>query len=949
MLDPHPLQARMHGLQTRPIPSDGPVRILAISILIALVILTMPASYAQTNSERISFDIPSQSVPQALDLFSRQANVVLGFSEPGYENVKTRAVVGSFRPERALEMLLAGTGLRVRIGTGDSVIVHRGTDSTVGTESTVPTANSTKRDSYDTIVAQAGDRLRGTRQGLAPSTAAHLQAGSAMGNVPPAGAPALVDEIIVTGTSIRGVSPESSPLQIYTAIDIRNTGATTVEQFVASLPQNNNTLSEMGTGTSAREVNSTSASTADLRGLGVGSTLVLLNGRRMAPSSGGRAADISFIPIGAIERVEVLTDGASSVYGADAIGGVINFVLKDQQDSAESVLTFGAADGGSEQWRVDQSFGFNWENGYALIAASYMDRNPLDAADREFSRAAAPFTLVPEDTRKNLLATISQEVFGSINVSADILYSTKEPRTANLLTQFTSGADFSVREMEHEQTVVNLAIERSFGEKLNSALLVTFADASVDSDGFDNGPTIGVGPFFESEDTSTLDITAKVDGELFALPSGGLKYAVGAGYTEDEYEQFRDFSASGGSDPSTLTLDRDIRYAFGELLIPIASPEQNINGLRRLELSVSARYTDYSDFGDDTSPKIGVLWSPVEQLKLRGTFGESFRAPFLRQLSGAGFYFLIPIGTFAGGAFPDIWSPDNSTVMLFLNGSGSPTLGPEQAETTTFGFDFDLSGFSVSATYFNIDYTNRIDNPDTSNGNSSLSNPQDFPELFNLNPTLEQITEILGNSTGFNLIGVDTDDPAAVLAAVDVLADNRLRNLAISEMDGLDLSAAYTTEMSVGTLQIGVDVAKIFSFEERIFASAAPIGRIDTVQFPADLKARSYIGLGKDRWNARLNVNYVDDYDNPFDVDNPTIDDWTTVDLLLSYEFPTDTGKFSDGVRLGLTVLNALDEDPPFLPVGTRSDLSILNPVGFDPANANPLGRFVTIQMTKSW
>ncbi len=919
-------------------------RIWFAGLILAGVFGLLLTKHATAEPATVQFNIPAQSVSSALRAFARQANVQLLVSTQGLEAIQANAVVGSLEPHVALQALLAGTGLRAQYRPDSTVTVNRD-----GEPDGVP-VGSMNQDNVSFLFAQTdGTSDRGSDTGAASSEQRLAGRESVTENSDADRKAEIVDEIVVTGSSIRGVTPDSSPLAVYDVTDIRNTGALTIEQFVTTLPQNNNTLSEAGSGTSSREINSSSTSSADLRGLGVGSTLVLLNGRRMAPSSGARATDISAIPIEAVERVEVLTDGASAIYGADAIGGVINFVLKDQQDGAETSVTFGGAEGGSEQWRIDQSFGFNWADGNALIALSYMDRNALDAGDRDFARAAAPFTLIPEDTRKNVLATVSQLMPGGVYASADLLYTTREPRTANLLTQFTSGADFRVRDIEHEQTVFNLGLDRSFGETLNAALFLTYADASADTDGFSDGATIGFGPFFTSQDTNTIDVTAKIDGELARLPSGALMFALGAGYTEDEFDESRDFSASSGDTPTSLELARDVKYAFGELQIPLVSPEQNVTGVRRFEVNLSARYTDYSDFGENTSPKIGLLWSPIEQLKIRGTFSESFKAPFLPQLSGAGFYFILPVASFAGGIFPDIWSTDDSTVMLFLNGSGNPTLGPEEAENYTLGFDLDFSGLSISATYFNIDYTNRIDNPDTTNGNASLSNPEDFPELFNLNPTEGQIAEILASSTGFDLVGVDTSDPAAVLAAVDVLADNRLRNLAISETDGLDLRIDYTTDTRVGVFQAGINVAKIFSFEDRIFESAPPITRSDTVLFPADLKARGYLGIARNSWSTRLNVNYVDEYDNPFDAANPTIDDWTTVDLLFSYHFAADQGGFSDQLRFGLAVNNVFDEDPPFLPVGTASDLSIVNPTGYDPANSNPLGRFVSFQISKSW
>src|SRR5262249_4297006 len=150
-----------------------------------------------------------------------------------------------------------------------------------------------------------------------------------------------VSKVTVIGTTISGVYPASSPIEIYTSEDVARTGATTTEQFIAKLPQNLSTQSQYAAGQVVNQLNFDGVSSIDLRGLGVGTTLTLLNGHRMALSSSGRSADVSLIPASAIERVEVLTDGASAIYGSDAIGGVVNFVLRDNFEGAETRLSYG--------------------------------------------------------------------------------------------------------------------------------------------------------------------------------------------------------------------------------------------------------------------------------------------------------------------------------------------------------------------------------------------------------------------------------------------------------------------------------------------------------------------------------------------------------------------------------------------------------------------------------
>jgi outer membrane cobalamin receptor len=95
----------------------------------------------------------------------------------------------------------------------------------------------------------------------------------------------------------------------------------------------------------------------NLRGLGSDATLVLVNGHRLSPTGAGNFVDISQIPVGAIDRIDVVTDGSSAIYGSDAVGGVVNIRLRNDFDGAETRLQYGSmADGGPDEYGVEQTF-----------------------------------------------------------------------------------------------------------------------------------------------------------------------------------------------------------------------------------------------------------------------------------------------------------------------------------------------------------------------------------------------------------------------------------------------------------------------------------------------------------------------------------------------------------------------------------------------------------------
>ncbi|WP_160152681.1 TonB-dependent siderophore receptor [Microbulbifer sp. ALW1] len=199
----------------------------------------------------------------------------------------------------------------------------------------------------------------------------------------------MVEEVIVTGSRIQRADLESAlPLQVMSAEDIAATGVTSAPELMSKL------TSMQGMTVSADSVGGSGGGwqTANLRDLGASYTLVLLNGRRLAASSSGSIVDLSHIPLAAIERVEILTDGASAVYGSDAIAGVVNFILKKEVDATSINVRYDKpeASGGGDIASIDLTTGFGDldEDGFTVIASlSHREQSELAAKDREFGRS----------------------------------------------------------------------------------------------------------------------------------------------------------------------------------------------------------------------------------------------------------------------------------------------------------------------------------------------------------------------------------------------------------------------------------------------------------------------------------------------------------------------------------------------------------------------------------
>ncbi len=206
-------------------------------------------------------------------------------------------------------------------------------------------------------------------------------------------APVRLERVEITGSSIKRIEGEGAlPVQVLTREDIQKTGAATVEQLLQTV----SAVSSSGglTTSSTSGANTGGISAVSLRGLTSLRTLVLINGRRVAPygigfSNDSVSVDVNSIPIAAIERVEVLKDGASAIYGSDAIAGVINFILRRNYRGAELGLEYGdTTQGGAHQARATGTWGLgnlDSDRYNVLLVASYQKEGALYGRDRTFA------------------------------------------------------------------------------------------------------------------------------------------------------------------------------------------------------------------------------------------------------------------------------------------------------------------------------------------------------------------------------------------------------------------------------------------------------------------------------------------------------------------------------------------------------------------------------------
>lgn len=194
-------------------------------------------------------------------------------------------------------------------------------------------------------------------------------------------------EIVVTGSRLRGVAPVGSSVIALGADDVAASGAVTTDRLIRQIPQVFDLgVSENSRGQSGGSGNITYGNSINLRGIGPYATLVLVDGHRAVNNS--RAFDPSVIPTLGLERVEVIADGASAIYGSDAVAGVVNLIPRRTLDGAEAVARYGVSDRGDfNEYQLGAALGKVWDSGQVMLAYEHVYRSSLNGSDRAFFRS----------------------------------------------------------------------------------------------------------------------------------------------------------------------------------------------------------------------------------------------------------------------------------------------------------------------------------------------------------------------------------------------------------------------------------------------------------------------------------------------------------------------------------------------------------------------------------
>lgn len=340
---------------------------LCITIALAILAGIRPGIAAADLSSVTPFDIPPQPVPSALLAYSSQSGVQVTSSAEMLEGKQSPGVVGSFTARTALDKLLAGTGLRYDIIDRNTIAIRgRGISGGSAEESRSPGGPPEQ-------IASAGPALAPSSPAAADSSGQPLA------------------EVVVTGSLIgQRQNTPSTPIVTMGSAAIKSTGAVTLEGALSELPQFG-----VGSGSTTNGFFASGQASLNLRGLGPSRNLVLLDGHRMQPDATDQSVDINMIPPALIESVDVITGGASAVYGSDAVAGVVNFRTKKHFSGVQLDAEYAPTQsygGAPQEYALTAGGNFADDRGNAVVSIDYTKRGAIPFLAVPFDRAFPGYT-----------------------------------------------------------------------------------------------------------------------------------------------------------------------------------------------------------------------------------------------------------------------------------------------------------------------------------------------------------------------------------------------------------------------------------------------------------------------------------------------------------------------------------------------------------------------------
>ena len=559
-----------------------------------------------------------------------------------------------------------------------------------------------------------------------------------------------LDTLIVTGTRVadRTVAESQSPIDIITPETLEATGTTELATALArALPSLNFPRPAMADGTSG-------VRPAQLRGLSPDQVLILVNGKRRHISAmvnvngtigrGSSAVDLNTIPVAAIERVEVLRDGASAQYGSDAIGGVVNIVLKGSGDGGSLALGGGQySEGDGKQWQLSGDAGLTLSGGggtvHVAAQTGHQDMTNRSGAYQGTAPNTGNFPGVGETAFKLGDPDVDQS---ALSINADLKVG---DNTSLYLTAMGSNRD-----------ITSFAFYRSKNHSGQGALLAqVYPDGyvpEINQDARDRSVVLGLKGV--SAGGWNWDVSYNFgENRLGFRTQNTINYALGVNSPRSFYDGALDYKQQvvnadiskpidiGLAYPATLSFGAEYRnesweQSAGEPDSYFGSGAQGFGGFTprnagsyerhnyavyaglegdftdKFSAGVAGRYEDYSDFGNQFSGKLSARYAFTEAAALRATVATGFRAPSLSQQH----YQAVTTNIISGTAY--------ETGTFPAAGAAAQALGAEPLKAeTSLSYSLGLVLQPAERVYVTVDaYQINIDDRIVLSSNLNIAN-----------------------------------------------------------------------------------------------------------------------------------------------------------------------------------------------------------------------------------
>lgn len=853
--------------------------------------------------------------------------------------------------------------------------------------------------------------------------------------------------IIVTGSRVRGTAPVGATVTALGRKEIETSTAVTVDRMIREVPQVFDLgVSENSRGQSGGSGNITYGNSVNLRGIGPYATLILVDGHRVTNNS--RSIDPSTIPSLGVERIEIIADGASAIYGSDAVAGVVNIIPRRSLDGGEVFARAGISSRGDfHETTLGAALGKVFDRGQIMVAYEHVERSNLSGDDRNFftsdQRAfggadyriarcspgninangttyAIPDRGVTQATALQLNAgtlntcdeltnqdLIPRQKYDSVNSTGrfaltdwlDVFYDGFYSKRSFYRTSAFSNARLTVPQtnaffvrpagftgtsytldynFENDlptndsegfarswqitpgikvKLPANWEAEALFGYGktndfsgsyfgVNNAALNAALASSNPATAFDPYNlgrtsqavlgTIANQIFLAPTNGRLRTYEGRINGTLLALPGGEVKLA--AGYERQDFKVALGSARGAPTNPIVFrNFGRKVDSFYAEVFVPVFGPENAMGGFQRLEFNAAVRHDKYSDVGGTTNPKFGVNWTPVDGVKLRGSYGTSFRAPTIPEIYGnSNNIFGQSYQNPAGGA----------PLQGYALSGPNLDLKPETATSWSVGIDIDPTpSLHFGLTYWDVNYKNQV-LANLSNLAILGTESQYAGTGIVLRGTAAatRVQELLAQ--GVTLAGGSF--PGGSAANVTLFVDGRSQNLGVSITRGIDFVGSWRTDLGAeDALSFNLSGTYLTKYDVALTPSAPLIDRRNFIFNPLKFRARASVTWDHGPMSARVMATHVGSYFNNLTKDGQNVGSYTPVELGLTYRIGDrqGTGFFDKGMTLGLEVRNVFDVDPPYVnlaPSGNGSG-------GYDASASDPIGRFFAVSVRKSF